>query len=201
MKINFAVSELKLTAGIPDQFPKDGIPQIAFSGRSNVGKSSLINSLLGRKKLARVSSSPGKTVTVNYYLADNKLYLVDLPGYGFSKRSAEDQKKWSGMTDAYFTKRRDGSLKGVVQLIDCKVGPTSDDLMMIDYMNRTKVDYLIVLSKSDKPNKTERNKTLEKVVSIVGKNIKIIPFSSNTGEGKDELQNAITSLAFTEMKG
>ena len=200
MKVNFALSALKTTAGVPTQFPTDGLPQIAFSGRSNVGKSSLINSLLNRKKLARVSSSPGKTVTVNYYLCDDKLYLVDLPGYGFAKRSAEDQKKWSGLTDAFFTKRRDGSLKGVIQLIDCKVGPTSDDLMMLDYMNRTCVKYAVVLSKSDKPNKTERGKTLEKLKSSVelSKDAKIIFFSASSGEGKDELLNELLSLAFPE---
>ena len=110
MKPNIQKAELKITAGDPRQFPRDPIPQIAFSGRSNVGKSSLVNSLLGRKSLARVSSSPGKTITVNFYDVDRKLYLVDLPGYGFAKRTFEEKKKWSALTDGYFTKNKHADL-------------------------------------------------------------------------------------------
>ena len=99
-----AQAELKISAGLPSQFPRDRLPQIAFSGRSNVGKSSLINTLLGRKALARVSSSPGKTITVNFYTVDGKYYFVDLPGYGFAKRPEEDKRRWSALTDGYFTK-------------------------------------------------------------------------------------------------
>lgn len=128
MKPNIQKAELKITAGDPRQFPRDPIPQIAFSGRSNVGKSSLVNSLLGRKSLARVSSSPGKTITVNFYDVDRKLYLVDLPGYGFAKRTFEEKKKWSALTDGYFTSNPDSDLlKLVVQLVDSRIGPTSDD--------------------------------------------------------------------------
>lgn len=195
MKINFQKSELSLTAGLPSQFPKDGLPQLAFSGRSNVGKSSLINTLIGRKSLARVSSSPGKTITVNFYLVDSAFYLVDLPGYGFAKRPAEDQKRWSSLTDGYFTKRQDDALKCVIQLIDCKVGPTKDDLAMLEYMNASSLEYVIVLSKSDKPNKAERNKTLEvlKNCPSVGSDVPVILFSSQTGEGKDALRDLILS--------
>ena len=103
MKWNLNNAALVMSAGLPKQFPGDRLPQIAFSGRSNVGKSSLINSLLNRKNLARVSGEPGKTITVNFYNIDKKLYLVDLPGYGYAKRTKEDQKKWSGLTDGYFT--------------------------------------------------------------------------------------------------
>ena len=195
MKLNIQNSNLEITAGTPNQFPAFSLPQIAFSGRSNVGKSSLINTLLGRKKLARVSSSPGKTITVNFYSVDKKLYLVDLPGYGYAKRSAEDKKRWSNLTDGFFTSRKDGdtSLKGIAQLIDMKAGPTSDDVMMLDYLNAVGIPYFIVVTKSDKTNKTDRNKMLEYIKNhpSVKEGTPIIPFSSLKNEGKEEVWSAI----------
>ncbi len=196
MKINFQNSNLEITAGTPSQFPAFSLPQIAFSGRSNVGKSSLINTLLGRKKLARVSSAPGKTITVNFYSVDKKLYLVDLPGYGYAKRSIEDKKRWSSLTDGFFTSRKEGdrSLKAVAQLIDMKAGPTSDDVMMLDFLNTVGIPYFIVVTKSDKTNKTDRSKMLEYISShpSVKEGTAIIPFSSLKNEGKDEVWAAIT---------
>ena len=106
MKLNLNNTSLKMSAGMPKQFPTDAIPQIAFSGRSNVGKSSLINSLLNRKNLARVSQSPGKTITINFYDVDRKLFLVDLPGYGYAKRTFTDKQKWSALTEGYFTQNK-----------------------------------------------------------------------------------------------
>ena len=122
--INFNNCELVMTAGLEKQFPRDGLMQIALSGRSNVGKSSLLNKLVGRKSLARVSGSPGKTITINFYLIDKRFYIVDLPGYGFAKRAPADKEKWSKLTDSYFTS---GQMTAVAQLIDLKVGPTADD--------------------------------------------------------------------------
>ena len=195
MKLNIQNSNLEITAGLPKQFPSFSLPQIAFSGRSNVGKSSLINTLLGRKKLARVSSAPGKTITVNFYSVDKKLYLVDLPGYGYAKRSAEDKKKWSALTDGFFTSRdeNDNSLKAVAQLIDMKAGPTSDDEMMLDYLNSVGIHYFIVVTKADKVNKTDRNKMLEYITNhpSVKENTPIIPFSSLKNEGKDDVWSTI----------
>lgn len=195
MKLNIQNSNLEITAGTPNQFPAFSLPQIAFSGRSNVGKSSLINTLLGRKKLARVSSSPGKTITVNFYSVDKKIYLVDLPGYGYAKRSAEDKKRWSSLTDGFFTARKEGdtSLKGIAQLIDMKAGPTSDDVLMLDYLNTVGIPYFIVVTKSDKTNKTDRNKMLEyiKTHPSVKDGTPIIPFSSLKNEGKEEVWSAI----------
>ena len=128
IKPNLNNVTLRISAGIPKQFPREGLPQIAISGRSNVGKSSLINTLLGRKALARVSSSPGKTITVNFYDIDKKMFLVDLPGYGYAKRSFEDKKKWSALTDGYFTANPNiDLLRGVVQLVDSRIGLTEDD--------------------------------------------------------------------------
>ena len=134
MALNTQNVILKISAGQPRQIPSDPIPQIAFSGRSNVGKSSLINTLLGRKSLARVSSAPGKTITINFYEVDKKLFLVDLPGYGFAKRTLEDKKQWSALTDGYFTSNKNlDRLELIVQLIDSRVGPTKDDEMMLDF--------------------------------------------------------------------
>ncbi|MBE6718546.1 MAG: YihA family ribosome biogenesis GTP-binding protein [Ruminococcaceae bacterium] len=195
MKLNIQNSNLEITAGTPSQFPSFSLPQVAFSGRSNVGKSSLINTLLGRKKLARVSSAPGKTITVNFYSVDKKLYLVDLPGYGYAKRSIEDKKRWSGLTDGFFTARNenDNSLKAVAQLIDMKAGPTADDEMMLEYLNTVGIPYFIVVTKSDKTNKTDRNKMLEYIKNhpLVREGTTIIPFSSLKNEGKDEVWSAI----------
>lgn len=195
MKINVQNSNLEITAGLTKQFPTFSMPQIAFSGRSNVGKSSLINTLLGRKKLARVSSAPGKTITVNFYSVDKKLYLVDLPGYGYAKRSAEDKKRWSALTDGFFTARdeNDTSLKAVAQLIDMKAGPTSDDEMMLDYLNSVGIPYFIVVTKADKVNKTDRNKMLEyiKTHPSVMQGTPVIPFSSLKNEGKDDVWSTI----------
>lgn len=189
-----AQAELKISAGLPSQFPRDILPQIAFSGRSNVGKSSLINTLLGRKSLARVSSSPGKTITVNFYVVDGKYYLVDLPGYGFAKRSEADKRRWSALTDGYFTANPDiDRLRAVVQLVDSRIGATKDDIMMIDFMNRSGIPYIIVATKTDKLNKTEREKNLAAlaVSDVIAPGTVIIPFSSLKGEGKDELTREI----------
>ncbi len=198
MKLNIQNSNLEITAGSPSQFPAYSIPQIAFSGRSNVGKSSLINTLLSRKKLARVSSAPGKTITVNFYSVDKKIYLVDLPGYGYAKRALEDKKRWSALTDGFFTQRNDGdnSLKAVAQLIDMKAGATADDEMMLDYLNATEIPYFIVVTKSDKLNKTERAKSLALLENnpLIRKGTKIIPFSSLKNEGKDEVWSTLLNF-------
>ena len=135
MKPNLNNVSLKVSAGLPKQFPADRLPQTAFSGRSNVGKSSLINSLLGRKSLARVSGEPGKTITLNFYDIDRKMYLVDLPGYGYAKRTFEDKQKWSALTDGYFTNNKNlDSVKLICQLVDSRTGPTEDDYNMLYYM-------------------------------------------------------------------
>jgi GTP-binding protein len=184
---------LKISAGEPRQIPSDPLAQVAFSGRSNVGKSSLINSLLGRKSLARVSSAPGKTITINFYEIDKKLYLVDLPGYGFAKRTLEEKKKWSALTDGYFTKNDNiDRLSLVLQLIDSRIGPTKDDEMMLDYLRAAELPFAVVATKTDKLNATERKKNLAAIEAhplISG--APVIPFSALKGEGKDELWKVI----------
>ena len=193
MALNIQNTSLKISAGIPSQIPGDPRPQVAFSGRSNVGKSSLINTLLGRKSLARVSSSPGKTITINFYDVDKKLYLVDLPGYGFAKRSPEDKKKWSALTDGYFTSNKNiDRLSLVIQLVDSRVGPTKDDEMMLDFLRASELPFMVVATKCDKLNATERKKNLAAISAhplIEG--VTVIPFSSLKGEGKDELWKTV----------
>ena len=187
-----------MTAGFASQFPTDPIVQVALSGRSNVGKSSLINTLLGRKSLARVSATPGKTITVNFYEVDKQLFLVDLPGYGFAARSKDSQGAWQSLTDGYFTKNKNIDLvRGVVQLIDSRAGITRDDAMMIEYMNSVEMPYIIAITKIDKLNKTDRAAIIEKITNgeLIAENTPIIPFSSLKGEGKMELWRAIADLA------
>lgn len=196
MKININNTQLTITAGRPDQTPSDPLPQVAFSGRSNVGKSSLINSLLRRKALARVSSSPGKTITINFYNVDKKLYLVDLPGYGFAKRTFEEKKKWSLLTDGYFTKNDNiDRLKLVVQLIDSRIGPTKDDLDMLYFMTQSGIRHIIVATKIDKLNATKK----AAIVSLLSEEPlcaeaeKVILYSSSSHTGRDELWSEIIS--------
>ena len=198
MKINLNNASLKISAGNASQFLRNPLPQIAFSGRSNVGKSSLINTLLGRKSMARVSSAPGKTITVNFYDVDSKLFLVDLPGYGYAKRTAQEQLKWSNLVDGYFTKNPNIDLvKLVVQLVDSRIGYTKDDLDMISYMNDADVPYIIVATKTDKLNKTERKKAVETLISnpVLREDTVIILYSSETREGKDDVWNEIIKYA------
>ena len=189
--LNTQNTVLAMTAGLPTQFPSDNLPEIALSGRSNVGKSSLINTVLGRKNFARVSSAPGKTITINFFKIDKKLYLVDLPGYGYAKRNAEEQKKFSGLTDTYLRKHTPGL---IIQLVDLKAGATADDRMMFDYMNRSGIPYVIAATKCDKLNKTEKAAHLAALAEDpflnppeAARKIDIIPFSSLTGEGKQEI--------------
>jgi GTP-binding protein len=194
MKPNLNNVELRVSAGFVDQFPSDRLPQAAFSGRSNVGKSSLINTLLGRKSLARVSASPGKTITVNFYAIDKKMYLVDLPGYGYAKRTREDQVRWSTLTEGYFTRNpARESVRLVVQLVDSRIGFTEDDAMMLGYMNSARIPYVVAATKTDKLNKTERAAAEEKLRScpLLAPGTDIVMFSSQTGEGKQQLLNII----------
>ncbi len=194
MKINTNNSALLISAGVPKQFPALVVPQVAFSGRSNVGKSSLINTLLARKSLARVSGTPGKTVTVNFYNIDSKLLLVDLPGYGFAKRTYEDKKRWSALTDAYFTGNNNiDLLRCVVQLIDGKVGPTADDKQMLEYLTAAELPFIIVYTKVDKLNATQKKALKESMGKYDGASAEIM-FSSETREGRDEVWNTILKM-------
>lgn len=194
MKINVNNANIAITVGNSKQFPRDPRPEVALSGRSNVGKSSLINTLLGRKSLARVSSSPGKTITINYYDIDKKMYLVDLPGYGYAKRSQESKRGWSSLTEDYFVKNpSNDAIKLVIQLIDIRTGPTDDDIMMINFLIDNEVNFVVVATKTDKLSKTQLVNALDELHKeyFEGTGIEIIPFSSVTRTGKEEVWKKI----------
>ena len=190
MNLNLNKTELAVSAGRADQFPKDGLPQIVFSGRSNVGKSSLINTLLNRKSLARVSSAPGKTVTVNFYRIDGRLYFVDLPGYGYAKRSDDKRGGFSAVTDAYLTESENIAL--VLQLVDLKVGLTGDDKMMLSWLAANKIPFCVIGTTADKLNKTTLAASVSALCSDpdVGA-APVIPFSALNGSGKDDIWKKI----------
>lgn len=194
MKLNVNNSNIALSVGSPKQFPREKKAQIALSGRSNVGKSSLINTLLQRKSLARVSSAPGKTITINFYDIDKKLYLVDLPGYGFAKRSQNSKTVFSTLTEDYFLKNPSpDSLKLVLQLIDVRVGPTDDDVLMINFLIDNAIPFKVVATKTDKLSRTALKETLLKIHNdyFLGTDIEIIPFSSVTKDGRDLVWKSI----------
>lgn len=195
MSLNIQNVRLVMSAGFAEQFPNDNLPQIALSGRSNVGKSSLVNTLLGRKSFARVSGEPGKTITANFYEVDRSLYLVDLPGYGFAKRPDSEKEKWSSLMEAYFRDNR--NLRLVVQLIDLKIGPTKDDDMMLKWLCDTRTPYIIAATKADKLNVTERKKNLAALETdqMVLEDTHVIPFSALKGEGRDEVWKYVLRAA------
>lgn len=173
--------------GTPEQLPESTLPEIAFSGRSNVGKSSLLNKLLCRKSLARVSSVPGKTVTVNMFRLDSCRF-VDLPGYGYAKVNANEKKRWANLMETYFSSNR--NIKLIVQLIDMRHQPSAMDLQMIEYMNANNLPFVVALTKCDKLGKTEREKMLLSICQTLTKygNISVVPFSALKGDGVNELR-------------
>lgn len=180
--------QLTISAGRRDQIIRDGRCQIAFSGRSNVGKSSALNKLMNRKSLARVSSTPGKTITINFFDIDSRLYLVDLPGYGFAQRSEQEKRKWSALTDSYFQDPDRISL--VLQLVDIKTGPSRDDEAMIDYLQEVGIPFVIVATKFDKLNKTNQAKNLKELQDRYFPT-PVFPFSSHDGYGADSVWKLI----------
>jgi GTP-binding protein len=188
--MNYNNVNYELSAGKFEQLPKCTMPEIVFSGRSNVGKSSLINKLLNRKNLARVSSQPGKTITINFYKADTAR-LVDLPGYGYAKHGFDERNRWGQMIEQYFQSDRD--IRLVVQLIDMRHKPTQDDLVMLDFLYQTGTPFIVALTKSDKLNKTEytANLAMHNEMLAEFEPIAIVPFSAVKGEGVDDVKSLI----------
>ncbi len=190
MKRNFNVKRL-VTAGAPQQFPRDGKPHAVLLGRSNVGKSSLVNALTGTSS-ARVSKKPGKTVTINFYDTGD-FYIADLPGYGYANRSAGQTKDFSSLTDTYM--RKSDAKRIFVQLIDLLVGPTADDMMMLEWLKANGERFFVAATKSDKPNAGERKRSLEKMFGEpLLSGITVIPVSSKTGEGVEQICATVTSM-------
>ncbi len=184
-------------AGLSSQLPESTMPEIAISGHSNVGKSSLINKILGRKALARTSATPGKTATINFYRLDT-LRLVDLPGYGYAKVSQSEKKRWSDLIGSYFAQDRDMRL--VIQLIDIRHKPTKDDYMMLDYLVDNELPFIVVFTKADKLKKGERLRREQELVEELAAydGMMTIPFSSVTGEGAQELIDIIDDVCSDE---
>lgn len=190
--LKFEKSEYTASYGTFKQLPPSTKAEIAFAGRSNVGKSSLLNKILNRKGLARVSSVPGKTVTINFYSVDN-IYFADLPGYGYAKVSDNEKKRWADLMEGYFASDR--NIKLVVVLTDMRRSITKDDVNMIEYLAHNNFNFAVVMTKSDKLNKTEYAKRLEEIkTELEGFNpVAVIPFSSLNGDGRDELRKVIDS--------
>lgn len=180
--------------GTAQQLPESEHIEIAFAGRSNVGKSSMLNKILNRKNLARVSSVPGKTVTVNFFDCDG-IKLVDLPGYGYAKVNFNEKKRWANLMEGYFTSDR--NIRLVVQLTDMRHPVTKDDLDMMRFMQSAGYNFIVVMTKSDKLNKTERTKRMEAIHTELAEfgDVQIIPFSASNGEGADEIRKAIEAAA------
>lgn len=181
------INNVKLTVSAvrPEQYPTDGKQEFAFVGRSNVGKSSLINKLLNRKSLARVSSSPGKTATINFYDIDDAIYLVDLPGYGYAVRSKQEIEKWGKMMEDYLRDREE--LERIILLVDSRHAPTEDDLTMLDWIRHYQPEgAIVVATKTDKLKKRELEKNLEMIWSKLdlGDEDILVPFSVKDDEGK-----------------
>ncbi len=192
--IKIKKSELETVAVKPSQYPPVGLPEIAFAGRSNVGKSSLLNLLTGRKALARVSGSPGKTRTINFYKVNDEFRIVDLPGYGYAKISKSVSENWGEMMEAYLSNRE--GLKKVIQLVDVRHAPSAQDVQMYEYLKYYGLDGIVVATKADKVSRNE----LQKCISVIRKTLnlspedKVIPISSLKRSGHDVLLGEIEKL-------
>lgn len=190
---------LKVSAVRPSQYPTDGKMEFAFVGRSNVGKSSLINKLLNRKSLARVSSAPGKTATINFYDIDDTIYLVDLPGYGYAIRSKEEIEKWGKMMEDYLGEREE--LERIIMLVDSRHAPTADDMTMLDWIRHYQPEGAIVIAtKTDKLKKKELEKNLEMIWEKLdlGDEDILVPFSIKDDEGKFSVWDIINLIRIGE---
>ena len=187
--------ELMLSAVSKRQYPNTNLPEIAFAGRSNVGKSSLINKLLNRKKLARVSAQPGKTATINFYDIDKTLIFVDLPGYGFAKVSKQEKEKWGRMIEEYLNERE--QLIQVVLLVDMRHKPTGDDIMMFEWMVESGFNPVVIATKKDKVKPSQRDAAIKLIKDTLGIE-DVIPFSSEKGEGVDEVWSLFKNMIGVE---
>lgn len=198
MKINIHKTELLATVAQKKDYPTSVIPEIALVGRSNVGKSSMINRVLNRKSLARVSATPGKTATINFYSIDNKLMLVDLPGYGYAARSKEEKKKWAAMINEYLSSR--AQLSQLILLVDSRHKPSTDDVIMMNWIRQTS-DYAVVFAtKTDKLGKKQLSENLELIIEtlqLVDGDV-LIPFSANNAESAENFWDYIYGCVLSE---
>jgi GTP-binding protein len=191
-------SDIIAVAVRPQQYPPDDMAEVAFAGRSNVGKSSLLNFLTGRKKLAKVSSSPGKTRTINFYLINDSFRIVDLPGYGYAKVAKSVSRSWGQMMNRFFESRE--GLRKVILLVDSRHKPTKQDVQMYDFMKYYGLDGPVVATKSDKVKKNELNRNLQVIRKTLDMSdeAEIIPVSVLKKSGKDKLLSAIEQIVAAE---
>ena len=191
---------LEAVAVKKEQYPSAGMPEVAFAGKSNVGKSSLINCMINRKALARTSQNPGKTRTINFYNVEDKLYFVDLPGYGYAKAPKSEQQKWGKMIEGYLLKREE--LKAIILLVDIRHEPGENDRMMYDWLKHYGHNIIIVATKSDKLKRSQidKHKKMLKIAFNMEKDDILLPFSSETKNGKDELWEIIENVCGIESE-
>lgn len=196
--LNLHHASIEISAVSPSQYPKSGIPEFAFAGRSNVGKSSLINKLLNRKSLARVSGTPGKTATINFYNIDDTIFLVDLPGYGYASRSKAEIKNWGKMIDTYLTARE--QIYQVFLLVDSRHKPSADDRQMLDWIRSYQESVVVIATKTDKLSKRQLEENLEMIhaeLKLTEEDL-LVPFSTKDEEGKITLWDIINLLRTSE---
>lgn len=184
--MNFQNVEFLISAASPKDFPRNRLPEIAFAGKSNVGKSSVINRLLQRKNFARVGDKPGKTVHVNYFVIDRKCYLVDLPGYGFAKVSRSEKERWAKLMEDYFAANR---IDLGIMIVDYRHPPTNNDIIMANWFKESGCPFVVIANKMDKLKKSELQPNLETIRSDLelSEDCLVIPFSAEKGNGRDEL--------------
>ncbi len=194
--MNIHNAQITVSAVKPTQYPKTGVPEFAFVGRSNVGKSSLINKILNRKSLARVSSTPGKTITINFYDIDESIFLVDLPGYGYAKRSQNEIHEWGDMIESYLSNRP--QLKQIFLLVDSRHIPTKDDIMMLEWIRTVRPDdtVIAIATKTDKLKKSEKEFNLNRIYEKLEltENDILVPFSTKGDEGKNTVWDMINMI-------
>lgn len=195
--MNYNNAQFFTSYGSFKQIPPSERTEIAFSGRSNVGKSSLINKIFNRKSLARVSAVPGKTATINFYSLEN-LYFVDLPGYGYAKVSKSEKERWGSLIEGYLNDDRDLAL--VFQLIDFRHPPTADDIMMVNFLIDSGIPFVVILTKADKLSKKQHEERRASLLTELpcAEDITIIEFSAQTGEGRDEIRSIIEEISESE---
>lgn len=185
---------LETVCGITSKLPENTLPEIAFAGKSNVGKSSLINALMNRKSYARISATPGKTQTINFYNINQEFYLVDLPGYGYAKVSEQEKQKWGQMVERYLHGSK--QLRAVFLLIDIRHDPSANDRIMYDWIISNGFHPIIIATKADKINRSQLQKQIKAVRQGLGvdRDTIVIPFSAQTKQGRDEIYDLIDSM-------
>jgi GTP-binding protein len=190
--MNFQKVEFLISAASPKDFPKNRLPEIAFAGKSNVGKSSVINRLLQRKNFARVGEKPGKTIHVNYFTVDSKCYLVDLPGYGYAKVSQAEKERWGKLMEDYFAANR---IDLGIMIVDARHAPTNNDITMASWFIQSGCPFVVIANKLDKLKKSEIEPNLQTIREDLElpENCTVIPFSAEKGTGRDDLVKLVVA--------